>query len=128
MKYLKIFIFSILITPYAIFAQSSEVEIAKTAIKSGSSKEISELFHPSFELVLLEKNYQKDKGEAALKDFFQSNPPKDFTILHKGESRDGSLFYSIGHYLSNGDKFRVVIRFKKSSGEFKLYKMEVSNL
>ena len=84
------------------------------------------MFHNSFELVLMEKKYNKERSEPILKDFFIANPAKDFKYIHKGASKDATLSYSIGHYTSQDSKYRVVIRFKKIGDEFKIHKLEVS--
>ncbi len=109
-----------------IKAQSAESENARTALKAGSSKELAAMLHNSSEVIIFEKKYSKNNAEPVLKDFFLSHPAKDFKFIHNGSSKDGSLIYSIGHYETKGPKFRMVIRFKKSEGEFKIHKLEVS--
>ncbi|QNL21581.1 DUF4783 domain-containing protein [Hyphobacterium sp. CCMP332] len=108
------------------FAQDSESENARTALKAGSSKELAAMLDNASEVIILEKKYTKKNAEPVLKDFFISNPAVDFKFIHNGSSKDGSLVYSIGHYETKNSKFRVVIRFKRSREEFKIHKLEVS--
>ncbi len=107
-------------------AQDIESENARTALKAGSSKELAAMLDNASELIILEKKYARKNAEPVLRDFFISNPAVDFKFIHNGSSKDGSLVYSIGHYETKNSKFRVVIRFKRSSDEFKIHKLEVS--
>lgn len=110
-----------------VVAQDLESENARTALKAGSSKELMTMLHHSFELILFDKKYNKDNSESVLRDFFSTNPASDFKFIHNGASKDGTLSYSIGHYETTERKYRVVIRFKKSSENFKIHKLEVSD-
>lgn len=108
------------------FAQKNETESARTALKSGSSKELLLMLDKSSELTILGKRYNKDNCESALKDFFIEHPAQDFKFVHNGSSKDGTLSYSIGHYQTKTSKHRIVIRFKKVSDSYKIHKLEVS--
>jgi Domain of unknown function (DUF4783) len=100
------------------------LETTRIAISSGSTHELGQLFHSNFELHLFGKEYSKQQSAIALKDFFSQNPPKDFSLIHKGTSEDKSLSYSIGQYQSGEKNFRVLLRFKNSSQGSELYKLE----
>lgn len=107
-------------------AQSSEADNARAAIKAGSSNELTAMLHNTADVVIFEKKYSKRNVGPVLKDFFISNPAKNFKFIHNGSSKDGLLVYSIGHYETKDSKYRVVIRFKKSDGEYQIHKLEVS--
>ncbi len=100
------------------------LETTRIAISSGSTHELDQLFHSNFELHLFGKEYSKQQSSLALKDFFRQNPPKEFSLIHKGSSEDQSLSYSIGQYQSGEKNFRVLLRFKNSSEGSELYKLE----
>jgi hypothetical protein len=129
----RIHIFSLLIVAVlfsaaSTFAQSAESENARTALKTGSSRELMNMLDNQFELTLFDKKYSRKNCEPVLRDFFNANPSQSFKYVHKGASKDGSLSYSIGHYQTSSEKFRVVIRFRKSGEDYKIHKLEVSEL
>ena len=96
----------------------------ETAIKSGSSKELSNFLHSTVE-INLEGNissYSKMQAEYVLKDFFKKNPPQDFEIIHNGESK-GGLKYAIGKYTCKRGFYRVWMRIKEFSGKVLVYEM-----
>ena len=100
------------------------LENTRIAISSGATNELGELFHSNFELHILGKEYSKQQSSIALKDFFKQNPPKEFSLIHKGSSEDQSLSYSIGQYQTSEKNYRVLLRFKNSTEGTELYKME----
>jgi hypothetical protein len=109
------------------FGQTTESESARSALKTGSSKELVSMLDSEVELVIHGQRYNKNNSEGALKKFFTDNPPSNFKYIHNGASKDGSLSYSIGHYESVDSKYRIVLRFKKNSGVYKIHKIEVSD-
>lgn len=123
-----ILFFLLLLSGPGLFAQSAESESARSALKTGSSRELMDMLDNQFELTLFDKKYSKKNCEPVLRDFFNANPSQSFKYVHKGASKDGSLSYSIGHYETKSEKFRVVIRFRRSEGDYKIHKLEVSEL
>ena len=108
----NILIVSIAILTMSFTANAQAFENVKTAIKIGSSKELSVYFDNNIEITVEGKtsNYSKAQGEFVVKDFFKKNPAKGFTIIHNGTS-EGGLKYAIGTYKS-GSSYRVLIRMK----------------
>jgi len=102
--------FAFIILSFNTHAQA--FENVKTAIKIGSSKELSNYFDSNIELTIEGKtsNYSKAQGEFVVKDFFKKNPAKGFTVIHNGTS-EGGLKYFIGTY-SSTNSYRVLIRMK----------------
>ena len=98
-------------------ASAQAFDNVKTAIKIGSSKELSAFFDNNIEITVDGKtsNYSKAQGEFVVKDFFKTNPPIDFKIIHNGKS-EGGLQYAIGTYTSStfltSSTYRVLIRLK----------------
>ncbi len=103
---------------------SEVLETTRVAISSGSSKELSQLFHSSFELNIFGEEYSKSNSENVLKGFFNENPPSGFSLIHSGASEDQAISYSIGQYKTGGKNYRVLLRFKNTSEGSELYKME----
>jgi hypothetical protein len=108
--------------------QNEIMDNVRSALKTGSSRELATMFNSDFELLISAKKYDKKNGEEAIKSFFQTYPPDNFEYLHKGASKSGSLSYSIGHYESKGKKYRVVLRFKDSGKGYEIHKLELSEM
>lgn len=90
-----------------------------TAIKTGNSKELSKYFASNVDLTLpgYEGVYSKAQAELIVKEFFNKNTPKSFSIIHQGASKDGSQ-YSIGNLVSGNGKYRTYFLLKKSADKF----------
>ena len=100
-----------------VWAMDIYDEVA-TAIRSGDSKQLATYFGSSVDLTVINQEdvYSKAQAELIVKDFFARNPPKSFTLLHKGSSKEGTV-YGIGNMLStNGKNFRTSFFLKMSSG------------
>src|SRR5258706_14210359 len=79
------------------------------AIRSGDSKQIAVYFGTSVDLTILNQEdvYSRAQAELIVKDFLSKNAPKTLSILHKGSSKEGTL-YAIGNLVAaNGKSFRV---------------------
>jgi hypothetical protein len=94
-------------------------EIAN-AIRSGDSKQIAVYFGTSVDLTIVNQEdvYSKAQAELIVKDFLSKNTPKTFSILHKGSSKEGTL-YAIGNLSClNGKTFRTSFFVKMASGKY----------
>ena len=90
------------------------------AIRSGDSRQLATYFGSSVDLTVMNQEdvYSKAQAELIVKDFFARNPPKSFTLLHKGSSKEGTV-YGIGNLQSaNGKSFRTSFFLKMSSGRY----------
>ncbi len=89
-------LFILLVMSLAGYAQEVVIDNAKTAIKSGSSKELSSYCNKVVELNFDgdKSTYSKTQAEFVLRDFFKKYPPTDFEYIHQGASREG-LRYAI---------------------------------
>ena len=94
-------------------------EIAN-AIRSGDSKQIAMYFGNSIDLTIMNQEdvYSKAQAELIVKDFLYKNSPKTFSILHKGSSKEGTL-YAIGNLVTlNGKTFRTSFFVKMGAGKY----------
>ena len=94
-------------------------EIAN-AIRSGDSRQIAVYFGNNVDLTIVNQEdvYSKAQAELILKDFLSKNTPKTFSILHKGSSKEGTL-YAIGNLTTLSSKsFRVSFFVKMTSGKY----------
>lgn len=118
MKTLRIFTLLFLIAG-SVKALDIYDEIAN-AIRSGDSKQIALYFGSSVDLTIASQEdvYSKAQAEQIVKDFLSKNPTKTFSIVHKGSSKEGTL-YAIGNLVSaNGKSFRTSFFVKMTSGKY----------
>jgi len=110
---------SLLLTSFVSYGQAEVVNNTKTAIKSGSSKELSKLFNEMVELSFdgNKASYSRTQAEFVMKDFFKRNIPVDFQYVHQGKSKEG-LQYAIGKYNTAESNYRVVIYIKQFNGNY----------
>lgn len=101
-------------------AQSDVMSNVRSALKAGSSKELTKHFNEMVELNLNgdKSSYSKTQAEFVLKDFFKNHPPTDFQYIHQGASKGNLLKYAIGKYTYGNGSFRVLILFKNSDGQY----------
>lgn len=123
MKSLKLFVLFLLLTG-SIKAMDIYDEIAN-AIRSGDSKQIAIFFSSSIDLTIMNQEdvYSKAQAELIVKDFLIKNTPKTFTILHKGSSKEGTL-YAIGNLVAlNGKTFRTSFFVKMVAGKYSIQEL-----
>lgn len=123
MKKIKIFLFLLLIASSANALDIYD-EIAN-AIRSSDSKQVAVYFGNSVDLTIVNQEdvYSKAQAESILKNFLVKNPPKIFSILHKGSSKEGTL-YAIGNLITqNGKTFRTSFFVKMTSGKYQIQEL-----
>ncbi len=100
-------------------AQNDVINNVRTAIKAGSSKELSQYFGSAVVLNFdgEKSNYSKSQAEFVLKDFFKKYEPVDVEYIHQGDSKKG-FKYIMGKYRSENGAFRIYILFKKNDSSF----------
>ncbi len=108
--------------PVAAQAQGDVFSGAKTALKTGNSRDLARYFNHDLELIVESENVEFDKvsntqAELILKNFFQKNPAKDFNYVHQGSSPEGAQ-YSTGTYQSQNGKYLVYIVLKQFGGKY----------
>jgi hypothetical protein len=123
MKVFKIFMLFFMLAA-SVKALDIYDEIAN-AIRSGDSKQIASYFSNNIDLTILNQEdvYSKAQAELIVKDFLSKNSPKSFSILHKGSSKEGTI-YAIGNLSTiNGKTFRVSFFVKMTSGKYMLQEL-----
>ena len=105
-------------------AQADIISDVKGALKIGASKELSRFLNQNIDLTINGKmdTYSKTQAEYVLKDFFKTNPPSSFIIVHQGASKGGSP-YATGQYMSGSNTFLVWVRIKKVSDKYLIHEM-----
>jgi hypothetical protein len=104
-----------LLATFTSFAKIDPYEDIANSIRSGDAKSVSKYFSNSVDLTLISQEdvYSKAQAEQIIKDFFNKNTPRSFTIIHKGESKDGAK-YAIGNMATSNGNYRVYFYFKVS--------------
>lgn len=100
-------------------AQNDVISNVRMAIKTGSSKELSQYFG---NVIVLnfdgeKSNYSKSQAEFVMKDFFRKYEPVDVEYIHQGDSNKG-FKYIMGKYRAENGSFRIYILFKKSENSY----------
>ncbi len=101
------------------FTFFSSIDEVISAMKTGSSADIARYFDNTVELNMPDKSnsYSKSQAEIVLRDFFNTNVVKSFTVNHKGENA-GSQF-CIGTLVTKGSTYRTTV-FMKLKGDKQL--------
>ncbi len=123
MKPLKLFVLCLFFTTLANALDIYD-EIAN-AIRSGDSKQIALYLSSSIDLTIMNQEdvYSKAQAELIVKDFLTKNVPKTFSILHKGSSKEGTL-YAIGNLVAiNGKTFRTSFFVKMAAGKYTIQEL-----
>jgi len=92
--------------------QEVNIEGVISALKSGSSAELSKYFDESVELTLPDKsdNFSKAQAQQIVRDFFANNGVKGFELKHKGDGPTGH--YCVGTLQTNSGNFRTNVFMK----------------
>lgn len=95
------------------------VEEVVLALKSGNASQLARYLDDRVDLSLPGKsdNYSKAQAEMILKDFFSTNPVRDFQVKHKGES-NGSEF-CFGVLITRNGNYRTKL-YMKHKGELQV--------
>ena len=95
------------------------------AIKEGNASKMSDYFHQSLEMTILEKDYDASKIQATriMESFFKDHSPTDFTISFEG-TKDQSK-YAIGSLKTKDGVFRVNLFFMDKEGARMIYYLNI---
>lgn len=112
----------------SLYAQQSDKVINDigNAVKKADASGIAAKFNTTVDLDIgnIDGNYSKKQAEVIVKDFFERNPVKSFSVNHQGSSNDGSI-YIIGTYHSKNSKvYRVYILLKKTGNDLLIHQLQ----
>lgn len=116
-------IVSLMLTASHIQAQIPEQIIQ--SFKEGNAKILAEYFNKNVELVVLENDnvYSKAQAQQIVNKFFSSNTPKNFTVIHMGDTEGAK--YVIGNLKTNNGSFRVYFLLKTSDGKNYIHQLRI---
>lgn len=91
-----------------IKAQSFDNAI--NAIRSGNASALAAHFSSNVEVSIkgTEASYSKAQAEMVIKNFFATQPPKSFSVVHQGTSPEGSKYF-IGTLTTSGTTYRTYV-------------------
>lgn len=98
-------------------AQSDNLSAVRTALRNGSSRELSQYLAPTVEVGFDgdKQGYNATQAEIVIKDFFAKNTPTSFEFIHQGESKE-HILYAIGRYTGHSGVYRVFVKLQPSRG------------
>ena len=107
-------VLSIAVLVFTLTHGADLLDEVANALRSGDAKSVSRFFASSVDMAIANQEdvYSKTQAEQVLKDFFSKNQPRSFTILHKGESKEGAK-YAIGRLVTaQGISYRTYFYIK----------------
>jgi hypothetical protein len=127
MKLLKVAF--LLLSIQCIAATADIYDELADAIRAGDAHHIAGYFDAKISLALSNQEdvYSKAQAELLVKDFFSRNPSKSFTLVHKGSSKEGSLFAVGTLNCTNGKSFRVSFVMKSVKGSNTILELRFEN-
>ena len=114
MKTIKNILITLVAFSTFAFISLGNTEELITGFKTGNAALIANQINGNASMSLngINNMYSKAQAELVLKDFFEKNSVKSFTILHQGESKDGAQ-YLMGSLVNVNGTHRVYAYFKK---------------
>lgn len=111
-RFFTLFLITAVLSSFTFFLSIDEVV---NGLKAGDAGQVARYFDNTVEISMPGKsnNYSKSQAEMVLKDFFSSNPVKNFEVKHKGEN-PGSQ-YCIGTLVTKNGSFRTTVFMKQKA-------------
>ena len=95
------------------------------AMSRGDAPAMSEYFHQSLEMSILEQDYESSKIQATriMESFFKKNTPTGFSVSFEGTKEQSK--YAIGTLSTTGGTFRVNLFFITKDGKRLIYYLSI---
>lgn len=95
------------------------------SIQNGNDEQLSAYFNQNVELVVENHDdvFSKSQARQIVAEFFKSNKPKQFTIIHQG-GKDGAR-YAIGSLVTNTGTFRVYFLLKNKDNNAYIHQLRI---
>jgi hypothetical protein len=95
------------------------------SLKSGNDASLSAFFNENVELVvgIHDDVYSKSQAQQIVAEFFKSNKPKQFSIIHQG-GKEGAR-YAIGNLTTNTGTFRVYFLLKDKNNNSYIHQLRI---
>ena len=95
------------------------------ALSKGKAAAMSEFFHQSLEMSILDKDYETSKNQAAriMESFFKKHAPTAFEVTFEGTKEQSK--YAIGTLSTSEGTFRVNLFFMNKDGKRLIYYLSI---
>jgi len=122
LKLISLF-FSLFVVASVSFAQIPDEIVV--SIQSGNDTGLANFFNENVELVVQTHDdiYSKSQAQQIVAEFFKSNKPKQFSILHQGGPE--AARYAVGSLTTNTGTFRVYILLKKKNNNSYIHQLRI---
>ncbi|HLP94638.1 MAG TPA: DUF4783 domain-containing protein [Saprospiraceae bacterium] len=127
---MKNLIFLMFLVPAFAFANNPQqgnpaLEAITAALGAGDVNALSKYLADNVEISIQDKEqtYTKAKAAEVLKGFFDTNKPKAFAQVHKGQSRENSDQYCIGNLSATAGNYRVYLYLKVNGSNISIQEM-----
>lgn len=97
-----------------------------TAFQNGNSSALAKYFDGNVELTILntEAVYSKGQAEMVIKNFFNSNSPNGYKVVHNGDSGSGAK-YQIGELKTSSGSYRTYVYAKDKMGSMLIQEIRI---
>lgn len=116
-----------LLLPAFCFGQTAVDQTVK-AVNSGDITAIAPFLDRTVDVTLNneQSTYSQSQATFVLKDFFNHNPVKSFTVKHKGSPANNTSVYVIGEMQTkDGKSFRIYLYFKEIKSAYFLQEIRI---
>ena len=95
------------------------------SIQNGNDATLSGFFNENVELVVQTHDdvYSKAQAQQIVAEFFKTNKPKQFSIIHQG-GKEGAR-YAIGSLITNTGTFRVYFLLKNKNNNSYIHQLRI---
>jgi hypothetical protein len=95
------------------------------SIQNGNDSNLAEFFNENVELVVETHDdvFSKSQAQQIVAEFFKTNKPKQFTIIHQG-GKEGAR-YAIGSLVTNTGTFRVYFLLKNKNNNSYIHQLRI---
>ncbi|MDP3642221.1 MAG: DUF4783 domain-containing protein [Bacteroidota bacterium] len=96
-----------------------------TCIQNGNDAGLANFFNENVELVVERHDnvYSKSQAQQIVAEFFKSNKPKQFSIIHQGGKDEAR--YAIGSLTTNTGTFRVYFLLKNKNNNPYIHQLRI---
>jgi hypothetical protein len=120
-----------LISLFVVFFAFVIVSVAQipdgivVSIQTGNDASLAAFFNENVELVVETHDdvYSKSQAQQIVAEFFKSNKPKSFNIIHQG-GKDGAR-YAIGNLTTANGTFRVYFLLKNKNNNSYIHQLRI---
>jgi orotate phosphoribosyltransferase-like protein len=98
-----------------------------TAMDKGDAGALSQFFDAKIEITTPNQDgiFDKEQAKGIIQNFFATNKPNSFSIVHQGASKGKASIYAIGELSASGKKFRVFIYINETAGKTMIQQIEI---